>query len=289
MLDRLYHEYDRAGVIDDPVEIVRRFSLPEDQEIVGFCAAGLAFGRVASVLQSVERLVALMGPHPARFVRQFDPERDGPAFSGLGHRWTRAADLVALLWLLRQMLERHGSIEGFFAAGDDPLASDITPGIESFSARAMTLDLVRVYGSKVPARGVGYFFPRPSLGSACKRMNLFLRWMVRKDAIDLGAWKAVASSRLIVPLDVHVIRVGRCLGLTRYQGAGWKMAQEITASLRQLDPEDPVRFDFALCHVGMRDACGFRRPFGDSRCPLQGFCSPGGRTRRASRPPSGPR
>lgn len=288
-LDRLYLDYNRAAVVADPVEIVRRFSAPEDQEVVGFCAAGLAFGRVASVIQSVERLVALMGPRPADYVRQFDPSRDAPSFAGLGHRWTRAVDLVALLWLLRQMIESRGSIEAFFLAGDDPQAPDVRPAIESFSTRAMALDLHRVYGPVPPERGVGYFFPRPSLGSACKRMNLFLRWMVRRDAIDLGAWTGLSPARLVIPLDVHVIRLGRCLRLTRYESPGWKMASEITASLRQLDPRDPVRYDFALCHVGMRDACGYNRPFGDSRCPLSGFCSPRGRTRRASPPPSDPR
>jgi hypothetical protein len=104
---------------------------------------------------------------------------------------------------------------------------------------------------------VCYFFPRPSAGSACKRLNLFLRWMVRSDEVDLGVWRGVPKSKLIVPLDTHVIRVGRCLRLTNYTSPGWRMARDITASLRRLDTLDPVKYDFSLCHVGMMNACGF--------------------------------
>ncbi|MCH8138832.1 MAG: DUF2400 family protein, partial [Proteobacteria bacterium] len=123
---------------------------------------------------------------------------------------------------------------------------------------------------------------RPAAGSACKRLNLFLRWMVRRDAVDLGVWSGLSPSTLVIPLDTHVIRVGRCLGLTRYRSPGWAMATEITASLRRLDPEDPVRFDFSICHLGMMDACGFNRPQRDDRCPLRGVCRPAGRRRRVS-------
>jgi uncharacterized protein (TIGR02757 family) len=217
-------------------------------------------------------------------VRGFDPRGDARPFRGQGHRWTREADLVALVWVLRQMLERSGSIERFFVEGDeDPSAPDLALALESFSHRAMSLDLRAAYG-RVPRRpGVAFFFPRPSAGSACKRLNLFLRWMVRKDALDLGVWRGVSPSRLIVPLDTHVIRVGRCLGLTRYTSPGWRMAEDITRSLRQLDPADPVRYDYSLCHLGMMDACGFNRTERDSQCPLRGVCRPRARTRRPSR------
>lgn len=279
----------RLGRTLDPVQFVHRFDDPADQEVVGFIAAGLAFGRVASVMQSVGRVVTELGPRPARFVRQFHPSTARAPFESLGHRWTRGPDLVALLWLLRQIVEQAGSLEAFFLQGYDAAAPDIQAALESFSTRAMGLDLGTAYG-RIPARpGVAYFFPKPSCGSGCKRLNLYLRWMVRCDGIDVGAWTRIPPSKLIVPLDVHVVRLGQCLGLTRHVSAGWKMAQEITASLRALDPNDPARYDFALCHVGMRDECGFRRPFSDSRCPLRGFCRPRGRRRPASRPPSGRR
>jgi uncharacterized protein (TIGR02757 family) len=134
---------------------------------------------------------------------------------------------------------------------------------------------------------VDYFFPRPSGGSACKRLNLFLRWMVRRDGIDPGGWSAVTPAQLIVPLDVHVIRVGQCLGLTRYRSPGWRMAADITAALRLVDPVDPVKYDFALCHLGMLGHCGFGRyRGGDAACPLRGHCRPGAR-RRASQAGAG--
>ena len=285
-LDRLYRDFNHPDAATDPIQIVRRYSRRDDQEIVGFCAASLAFGRVASVLQSIERLLAVMGEHPADFVRSFDPVHPGAAIRSLGHRWVRGADLVALLWILRQMLTASGSIEGFFLAGYDPASPDLGPALDSFSSRALALDLRAAY-NRVPRRpGVAFFFPRPAAGSGCKRLNLFLRWMVRRDALDLGVWRLVPPSQLIVPLDTHVIRVGRCLRLTRYTSPGWKMASEITASLRALNPDDPVRYDFSLCHLGMMNACGFSRPQQDSRCPLRGACRPVARRRRASRRPS---
>ena len=236
MLDRLYTEFNHADSAADPIQIVRRFSRADDLEIVGFIAAALAFGRVSSVLQSIERVLAVIGPAPAAYVRRFDPRRDGPAFAGIVHRWTRDADIVAMLWLLRQMLDRAGSVEGFFLEGYDAGADDVADALDSFSTRAMALDLKAAYG-RVPKRpGVCYFFPRPSAGSACKRLNLFLRWMVRNDALDLGIWTRVSAAKLIVPLDTHVIRVGRCLRLTAYTSPGWRMARDVTASLRRIDP-----------------------------------------------------
>jgi uncharacterized protein (TIGR02757 family) len=132
-----------------------------------------------------------------------------------------------------------------------------------------------------PAPGVGYVVPRPSLGGACKRLNLYLRWMVRRDGVDLGVWRAVPASALVVPLDVHIARVGRCLGLTRRASPGWAMAEDITASLRALDPEDPVKYDFALCRVSMWNQCRFHRPSRPAICPLQAVCRPSAARRRA--------
>jgi uncharacterized protein (TIGR02757 family) len=274
-LEQLYEAYNREDAAADPVQIVRRYSAPADQEMVGFCAAALAFGRVASVLNTVETLTRVLGPEPAAYVRRFDPAAPHPELRAMVHRWTRGVDIMALLWLLRQMVERSGSIEGFFGEGYESAAADIGGALDSFSRRAMALNLKAVYGRRVPARtGVGYFFPRPSAGSGCKRLNLFLRWMVRRDEVDLGAWTSIPRSKLIVPLDTHVIRLGRCLRLTRYTSPGWRMAAEITASLRAIDPVDPVRFDFSICHVGMMNACGFGRRQGDAQCPLKGICRP---------------
>jgi uncharacterized protein (TIGR02757 family) len=336
-LDRLYADFNYPDSATDPIQIVRRYPRPDDREVVGFFASALAFGRVASVLQSIERLLAVVGDRPAEYVRRFDPAREKRAFAHLVHRWIGGADLVALLWIVRQMIERAGSIEGFFLEGDDPGTPDITSALDSFSTRALALDLTAAYGPitrhgppgkpvkkttvnaeaaetaekvllgfsansarsalkrrhlftdseggpRVP--GVCYFLPRPSAGSACKRLNLFLRWMTRHDALDLGVWSRVSPARLVVPLDTHVIRVGRCLRLTRYTSPGWPMARDITRTLSRLDPDDPVKYDFALCHLGMMNACGFNRAQADAQCPLRGVCRPRVRTHRRSRPPS---
>ena len=281
-LEGLYRSFDHVTSASDPVHIVRRYESPADREIVGFCAAALAFGRVASVLHSIEALLAVMGPAPAAFVRRFEPARHRAAIEPLVHRWISGRDLMALLLILRHMLRASGSIEVFFLQGDDAGEPHVGAALESFSTRALETDLREAYGRRVPRqRGVSYFFPRPSAGSACKRLNLFLHWMVRRDAIDLGVWSRVSPARLIVPLDTHVIRLGRCLGLTRYVSPGWKMAADITNSLRKFDAEDPVRFDFALCHVGMMNACGFLRPQRDSQCPLRGMCEPKGKRQSA--------
>jgi uncharacterized protein (TIGR02757 family) len=278
-LDDLYRAFDHVESATDPIHIVRRFRSHEDREVVGFCAAALAFGRVASVLQSIEAVLAVMGSAPAAYVRRFDPSREGDRLAPIVHRWIRGRDLVALLLILQRMLRESGSIEGFFVAGDDAAAPDVSAGLESFSRRALETDLSPAYGRRPHRPGVAFLFPRPLAGSACKRLNLFLRWMVRMDAIDLGVWKSVSPARLVVPLDTHVIRVGRCLGLTRYQSPGWKMAADITASLRQADPNDPVRYDFSPCHIGMMGACGFGTTGSSTQCPLKGVCHP----RRSSR------
>jgi uncharacterized protein (TIGR02757 family) len=290
VLDRLYSEFNYPDSATDPIHIVRRYARDDDREVVGFVAAALAFGRVASVMQSIERVLAIAGPRPAAYVRAFEPRRHAAAFATVVHRWTRGPDLVALVWLMRQMIDTAGSIEGFFAEQFDAAASDVEHALDSFSARALALDLDAAYGKqrgRAKSRlGVCYFFPRPSAGSGCKRLNLFLRWMVRRDALDLGVWTRVPPAKLIVPLDTHVVRVGRCLRLTNYVSPGWPMARQITASLRALDPDDPVKYDFALCHLGMMNACGFSRAQADSQCPLRGLCAPRGRRPKRSRRPS---
>jgi uncharacterized protein (TIGR02757 family) len=273
-LDALYHQFNDAQSVADPIQLVRRFSRDDDREVVGFCASALAFGRVQSVLNTIEGLLKVMGPAPAAYVRTFDPARHRCEIDHLQHRWTRGVDLAALLWLLRQMIDRRGSIEGFFADGLDADAETVEAALDAFSTRACELNLDAIYGRVPPRPGVAYFFARPSSGGACKRLNLFLRWMVRRDAVDLGIWSRVRPAQLIVPLDTHVIRVGRCLRLTRYSSPGWRMAADITRSLRKLDAADPVRFDFSLCHVGMMKACGYGTKQRDSQCPLRGLCRP---------------
>jgi len=278
-LDELYAAFNRPESAFDPVQVVQRYRDSRDREVVAFIAAALAFGRVTSVVQSIEAILAVLGPRPAEFIRGFDPGRDGQPLGRLVHRWTRGRDFVALIWILRQWVKRHGSIEA--AAGrPTPDERDVGPLLERLSTSAREVDLRPVYGRVRPtAPGVYFFFSRPSTGSACKRLNLFLRWMVRRDQVDPGGWTSIEPRHLIVPLDTHTIRVGRCLRLTRRSSPGWKMAVDITDALRALDPTDPVRYDFALCHLSMMGACGWSLSRGDSQCPLRGLCRPGRRPR----------
>jgi uncharacterized protein (TIGR02757 family) len=273
-MDILYSQFNAEQSVADPIWMVRRFAGADDREVVGFIAAALAFGRVQSVLNSIDGMLQVMGPSPAEFVRRFDASRDRDSFKHLVHRWTNGADFAALVWILHQMLAKSGSIEGFFVEGLAADAVDVGDALQSFSTRALALDVSAIYGRRRPKPGVAYFFSRPSSGGACKRLNLFLRWMVRDDQVDLGIWKNVRPGQLIVPLDTHVIRVGRCLRLTKLKSPGWRMAAAITASLRAIDPIDPIRFDFSICHLGMMNACGFGKKIGDARCPLKGACHP---------------
>jgi uncharacterized protein (TIGR02757 family) len=275
-MDDLYASFNAPDSAVDPIQIVRRYERVQDREIVAFVASGLAFGRVASVMASVEAICRVLGRNPREFVLAFDPARDAEPLRPLVHRWTRGPDFVALLWILRQILERHGSLELALGSGLDSQDSDVGPALETFSTRARAIPLRGAYGRVPRAPGVFYFFARPSTGAACKRLNLFLRWMVRRDAVDPGGWTSVSPRQLVVPLDTHTIRTGRCLGLTRRATPGWLMAAEITESLRQLDPDDPVRYDFALCHLGMMGSCGFNARQGDRQCPLRGCCRPRG-------------
>ena len=274
-LDRLHDSYNVPDSAADPVQFVWRYDDPSDREVVASIASGLAFGRLASVLASIERVLDLLGPHPATYLEQLDVRQAREALAPVVHRWTRGDDLVALLIVLRDLRARHGSLEGCFVAGDDPASEDIAPGLEAFSAAACGIDVREAYGGARRGRlGVHYFFPRPSLGSACKRLNLFVRWMARQDAVDPGGWTRVSRARLVIPLDTHTIRVGRCLRLTRYTSPGWRMAADITATLRRVDPDDPVRYDFSLCHMSMMGACGWGRAVGNAQCPLRAFCKP---------------
>ena len=285
-LDSLYQQFDQCRDIADPIQRVHKFRNAKDREVVGFCAAALAFGRVTSILQSIDVLLAVMGDSPAQFVRQFDVSEHRHTIGSITHRWIHGRDLLALLSILQRMLLTSGSIETFFSEGYDASMPDSGDALESFSSRALSVDLDSVYGHD-KRRNAAYFFSRPSKGSACKRLNLYLRWMVRRDQRDLGVWTTVRPDQLVIPLDTHIIRVGQCLGLTSYRSPGWAMAREITNGLRRFDPIDPVKYDFSLCQVSMMDQCGFTTSRRDDLCPLRGWCRPGPRRRRSFVRPSG--
>jgi uncharacterized protein (TIGR02757 family) len=275
-LDQLYASFNFPESAFDPIHVVRRYERLEDRELIAFIAAGLAFGRVASVVNSIETVCAVLGPRPADFIRRFDPATDSALLLPIVHRWIRGRDIVALLWILKTMLDEAGSLEAFYAKGWTHEAADVSDSLESFSEGARAIDLKPAYGKVPKVPGVYFFFSRPSSGGACKRLNLFLRWMVRKDGVDPGGWKTPLAGQLVIPLDTHTIRSGKCLRLTKRASPGWKMAADITAALRVIDPADPVRYDFSLCHLSMMGACGYQTKQRDSQCPLKGVCKPSG-------------
>ncbi len=260
-LERLYETFDLKYLSPDPLEFVHRYTRPRDREVVGLVSASLAYGKVSGIKKSVEKVLAIMGPRPASYTLSFSPERDAGAFSGFVHRFNTGPDIACLIYFMRQMMEKRGSIGGFFMDGYRPEERNVKGALDAFSRGALALDSAPVYGSKkLPkSAGVRYFFPTPMDGSACKRLNLYLRWMVRRgDGLDFGIWKGVDPSRLVIPLDTHVARISRNIGLTRRASPGWKMAEEITDALKEFDPADPVKYDFALCRLGILDKCPSR-------------------------------
>ena len=257
-LDRLYETFDRDSISPDPLEFVHRFAEPRDQEIAGLIASSLAYGRVDQIKKSIDRVMEIMDWSPYAFTVNFRPQRDVKRFIGFVHRFNSGEDVACLISFARQMIEESGSIGGFFMRGVDHDEGSIKGAISRFTAAVLALDSKLIYGKRqLPEKaGVRFFFPSPKNGSPCKRLNLYLRWMVRRgDNIDLGLWRDVNPATLIIPLDTHIARISRNIGLTTRRSADWRMAEEITANLVRLDPEDPVKYDFALCRLGILDYC----------------------------------
>lgn len=257
-LDRLYETFDLEFLATDPLEFVHRYRGDEDREVVGLVSSALAYGRVAGIKRSLERVFSVMGPSPRGFVDALTPAKGLRLLNGFTHRFNDGRDVTALLLMARRMIERSGSIGEFFLEGYDPAEKNVKGAIESFTSRALALDTGGVYGRGVlPGdAGVRFFLPAPSGGSACKRLCLYLRWMVRPDdGLDFGIWTGVSPSKLVIPLDTHIARIARNIGLTSRTTPGWRMAEEITDALAELDPDDPTRYDFSLCRLGILDRC----------------------------------
>ena len=268
-LDLLYGRYGASFLQTDPICFPRLYRAAEDREVIGFLATAIAYGRVPQIQASMRHLAAAMGPHPARFILGFEPAAGRNLLRGFVHRFNDARDMGLLFHYLRQMLEQAGSIEGFFMQGYTASDDDIGPALSSFVRRALRLDCSPYYRSgKLPASaGVRFFMSSPEDGSTCKRLNLFLRWMVRPDdGVDLGIWRGVSTSQLVIPLDTHVSRIASFIGLTRRRTVNWKMAIEVTGRLRRLSPDDPVKYDFALSRLGIVEGCP--RHARSSRCEL---------------------
>jgi uncharacterized protein (TIGR02757 family) len=274
-LDRLACEYDRRFLSTDPLAIVRRYNDPGDQEVAGLVASCLAYGSVAAIRGSVEAALARLGASPAPALDSLSDRELLERYRGFRHRFTKGRDLAALLAFARNARRSHGSLGAFFRAGHEPGAETLRGALISFVGRAMQEDLSAFYRRRPkPGSGIRFLLPSPREGSGCKRLNLYLRWMVRRDdGLDLGIWDGIPPRQLLVPVDTHIARIARYIGLTERKSAGWEMTEEITASLRALDPLDPVRYDFALCRLGILDACPRRRnEIKCAACPLLPVC-----------------
>ncbi|HHL39062.1 MAG TPA: TIGR02757 family protein [Deltaproteobacteria bacterium] len=275
-LDPLYRSFDLSRISPDPLEFVHIFDDPGDREVAGLIASSLAYGRVEGIKRSIRRVLDAVEWRPWAAAVSFDARRDAQRFEGFRHRFNDGTDIACLFRYARLMIERSGSIGGFFLEGYDPSAPNIKDALASFSRRVLALDRDGLYGDgELPPRAtVRFFFPSPLDSSPCKRLNLYLRWMVRRgDSIDAGLWRDVSPSKLVVPLDTHMARICRNIGLTSRKSRDWRMAEEITDSLRALDPEDPVKYDFSICRLGILDRCPTRRsPDKCERCPIKDLC-----------------
>jgi len=231
----------RRYVHPDPLEFLYDYPDPLDREIAALVASSLAYGRVAMILRSVARLLQALGP-PRECLGRFSPEAFRRRLGQFRHRFTTAEELTRLLVGVSRVIERHGSLNACFVRHVGDRDETTLPGLGGF-----------VNELRDAADGLdSHLLPHPERGSACKRLHLFLRWMVRHDEIDPGGWEGVAPSMLIVPLDVHLHRLCRALGLGGRATADGRAALELTSSFRNLAPADPVRYDFALTRLGIR-------------------------------------
>jgi uncharacterized protein (TIGR02757 family) len=273
-LERLYREFDYdARLGRDAIQFPLRYAHAQDRELVGLLTCCLAYGRVELFGRELERALRVMGPSPAAFVREFDARGQADAFDGFLYRFNRPRDLVAFCVAARDVLARHGTFEKCFLAGDPERTGPIGPALERFARAFLYADQKDVFPRGRPSRGYRHLFPLPSVGGPCKRLLLYMRWMVRREAPDFGLWQDVSPARLLVPVDTHVENMSRAIGLTRRRSRTWRMAEEITARLAAVDPADPVKYDFALCHKRMSGDCLDRR---DAKvcgpCGLRGVC-----------------
>ncbi len=226
----------------DPVDLVHNFSRRADIEIAAFIASALAYGRAAQVRASVSRVFDALGPDLHGALVEFDPARS-PLPANFVHRFTARDDMTEFLTRTARLVREFGGLEAAFRDGDradEPIDA------------AMTRFVARFREGEAVRPNVRYLLPDPADGSACKRFSLFLRWMVRDaDGIDFGLWRGVGASRLVMPLDTHVARISRRLGLLRRASDDRLAAIEVTDALRRFAPNDPLRYDFAITHIGI--------------------------------------
>lgn len=243
-LEALYRRYNhRKYVHPDPLEFLLDYDNVQDMEIVGFIAAGLAYGRVAQILKSVAHVLEPMSDNPRVFLDSVSRPALGKIYKGFKHRFTTSDELVDVLCGLKDVNSQFGSLNECFLVCFDKADHDVVKALSTF------VDELGCYSNGKRNSMV----PLPSKGSACKRLNLFLRWMVRNDDVDPGGWNGISPAKLIVPLDTHMHNISLKLGLTDRKQGNMRTALEITQAFRNIVPDDPIRYDFALTRLGIRN------------------------------------
>jgi uncharacterized protein (TIGR02757 family) len=246
-LDALYDRINRLRYVHpDPVEFLYAYRQVRDREIVGFVAASLAYGRVLQILKSVSRVLAPMGASPFEFLEKTSESSIRRSIKGFKHRFATADDLGCMLMGIKRTIGQYGSLLACFLAEYDQEHETVLPALKAFASAVCSL-----CGGRP-----GHLIALPERGSACKRLNLFMRWMVRQDEVDPGGWHPVSPSKLIVPIDTHMHRFALSCGMTGRKQANMLTAMEVTRGFKKIIPEDPVKYDFALTRYGIRTNAG---------------------------------
>jgi len=273
-LDLLYLQFNRDFLFSDPVAFVHRYSDPKDQEVAAWIASALSYGSVPQIQRSLTVVFSNLSESPYAFLRDLSLFSLSDNFRTFRHRFTTGADLVVLLYLIHSVIEHFGSVGSFFQKAFAESENSVRILLSQVVRWLRGMDFSPVESFYRPKK-FWYLLPSPDSGCACKRWNMFLRWMVRRsDGVDLGIWKKIPPSALILPLDTHTTRLVHLLGLTNLKNPSWKMAEEVTARLRELDPLDPVKYDFALSRMGILKKCpGKKRAEVCEKCPLFEVCA----------------
>lgn len=243
-LNKLYSSYNKFEYIHpDPLEFVHRYKNKQDQEIVGLLASSLAYGKVSQILKSIEKVLSIIGNSPREFISNKSKKELSSLFSNFKHRFTTGDEISYLLLAIKGKYSDFETLNDFFVDSYKRSNFNFLASINLFS-EALT---------KFFPEGKSYLIPMPKSGSACKRLMLYFRWMIRKDDVDLGCWQNIDPSNLIIPLDTHMHYISNKLGFTNRRNADFKTAIEITENFKKIDDQDPTRYDFVLTRFGIRD------------------------------------
>jgi uncharacterized protein (TIGR02757 family) len=263
-LDYHYKAFDKSQISPDPIQFLHLFNNEKDIEVTGIIASVFAYGNVKQIIDILNKIILITGNEPYGFIRNFRAKKSESNLRNLRHRFYKEGDIINLFYLLCDVYNEYDILKNLFMMYYDP-GEEYLKGALSLFCNHLNNKLAVICKNSNGKNnmksanvqegfnaGIKFIFPQPELGSACKRMNLFLRWMVRKDEIDFGIWNEIPASKLLIPVDTHVARICKSLKLTKRKNVSWIMAEEITRSLKEFDPIDPVKYDFAICHIGMR-------------------------------------